>query len=474
MTSKNGHGLSALFAALILARAQDVTPPVPIHQIEPEWSADLSKGYLEDRTQVEMIVDAEGIPYALKGSLPDNVVMALSQWRFQPGKKDGRAAAFNLVIKVPVRRTINPDIERSFERRGAFLSKELTDAIKAGAELDAAGAATAQQSLAADAKNINARATLLAYYANAKGTNSDELRKARLEQIAWLVQNAPESNLCASPLAQINALGEPLRDPPGYAQVRELWLQQVSSNPDNAGILAGAADFLKIADPEKAVELRMAVNKNANLPSLLGEYYALAALGVTGLDLQRGIPASATDKMPETPFAQKARSTLTSTSDGSLLMVGLATVTIAGKSLAKTGHLPAGYSEFCDALLNKAKQLQPAITTSCDPTGPLPEHDNAPTRLRIGGNVQAANLVKKVQPAYPAEAKSRHIQGTVQFTAIIDKTGKISTLTLASGPLALYESARDAVRQWVYKPTLLNGQPVEVVTQLDVNYVLNR
>jgi TonB family protein len=454
MPSKNTLGLGALFAALILARAQDVTPPAPIHQVEPEWGAELSKGYLEDRTQVEMI-------------------MALPQWRFRPGKKDGHAAAFSVSIKVPVRRAIDPDIERSFGLHRFVLSRE-ADAIKAGAEMDAAGAAQVQQSLAVDPKNINLRTTLLAYYANAKMPNKEELRKARLEQIAWLVQNAPESHLMTSPLSQINAQGDPLPDPSGYAQVRELWLQQVSSNPDNAGILAGAADFLKIADPEKAVELRIAAeNKNPNVASWVGEYYALAALGVTGLNLQRGLPASATDKMPETPFAQRARSTLTSTNDASLLMVGLATVTIAGKSLAKAGHLPAGYAEFCDALLNKAKQLQPAITTSCDTTGPVPEN-NALTRIRVGSDMQAASLIRKVQPAYPAEAKSRHIQGTVQFTAIIDKEGKIATLTLNEGALALYESARDAVRQWLYIPTLVDGRPVEVVTQIDVNFNLTR
>ena len=218
----------------------------------------------------------------------------------------------------------------------------------------------------------------------------------------------------------------------------------------------------------------MAVNKKADAASAPGQNYALAALGVTGLDFKRGLPVSAAERMPETPFAQKARSTLMSTADTAQLLVGLATVTIAGKSLAKAGHLPAGYAEFCEALLNKAKQIQPAITTSCDPARPLQEENNGPTRIRVGGNVQAANLVKKVQPTYPAEAKSRHIQGTVQFTALIDKTGKIATLTLVSGPVALYESARDAVRQWAYKPALLNGRPVEVVTLIDVNYTLSR
>jgi protein TonB len=155
-------------------------------------------------------------------------------------------------------------------------------------------------------------------------------------------------------------------------------------------------------------------------------------------------------------------------------MVGFATVTIAGKSLAMTNHLPKGYSEFCEMLLTRAKQFQPAITTSCDPSGPIPETDGVAMRIRVGGNVQSANLIKKVQPTYPDEAKSRHIQGTIQFNAIINEEGKIAELTFTEGPLALYKSARDAVRQWVYKPTLLNGRPVSVVTRIDVNYEMLR
>ena len=475
MLSRNKLGVSVLFAAVRLIQAQNVTAPVPIHQVQPEWGADLTQGYLEDITQVELVVDPEGNPYSLKGTLPDNVVMALSRWRFQPGKKDGRPAAFSIVIKVPLRRTINPDIERSFGRRGVFLPKEQADGIQLGAELGAAVASELQQSLAADPKNLKARATLLAYYAATSNIPVDELRKARLEQIAWLVKNAPESGLSENPLARINAQGDPLQDPPGYLQIRDLWLEQASANPDNANIVEHAADFLKVADPERAIELRLRVpSKSTNAPSVLGEYYALAALGVTGLDLQRGLPATAAQRMPDTPFAQKARTTLTSTTDASLLMVGLATVTIAGKSLTKTKQLPEVYSELCETLLTRAKQFQPAITTSCDPSGPIPEFAGAPMRIRVGGNVQAANLIKKVQPAYPDEAKSKHIQGTIQFNAIINEEGKIAELTFAEGPLALYRSARDAVRQWVYKPTLLNGRPVSVVTRIDVKYELLR
>lgn len=95
-------------------------------------------------------------------------------------------------------------------------------------------------------------------------------------------------------------------------------------------------------------------------------------------------------------------------------------------------------------------------------------------RIRVGGNVQAVNLIKKVTPAYPPLAKQARIQGQVRFTALIDREGNIATLQLVSGHPLLVQSAQDAVKQWQYKPTLLDGNPVEVMTQIDVNYTLSQ
>ena len=96
----------------------------------------------------------------------------------------------------------------------------------------------------------------------------------------------------------------------------------------------------------------------------------------------------------------------------------------------------------------------------------------SPKRIRVGGNVQAENIVHKVQPVYPVEAKQNHIQGDVRFTVIIGKDGVVKNVTLVSGDPLLAEAAKKAVEQWVYKPTLLNGDPVEVVTQVDVIFRL--
>jgi len=97
-----------------------------------------------------------------------------------------------------------------------------------------------------------------------------------------------------------------------------------------------------------------------------------------------------------------------------------------------------------------------------------------PQRIRVGGNVQAANLIRKVTPVYPPLAKQARVSGTVRFTAVIAKDGTIQQLSLVSGHPLLVQSAQDAVKQWLYKPTLLNGEPVEVVTQIDVNFTLSQ
>lgn len=84
----------------------------------------------------------------------------------------------------------------------------------------------------------------------------------------------------------------------------------------------------------------------------------------------------------------------------------------------------------------------------------------------------AGNLLKKVTPKYPEDAKKAGIQGTVKLDAIIDKEGHVDHLTVVSGPEVLRQSALDAVRQWEYKPYLLNGEPVSVKTTINIIYSL--
>ena len=120
-----------------------------------------------------------------------------------------------------------------------------------------------------------------------------------------------------------------------------------------------------------------------------------------------------------------------------------------------------------------------SVPTAAPPPPPPPvkvEEKKAapPQRIRVGGNVQQALLIKQPKPVYPPLAKQARIQGTVRLNAIIGKDGTIQNLTVASGHPLLVPAAMEAVKQWVYKPTLLNGEPVEVVTQIDVNFTLSQ
>jgi TonB family protein len=94
--------------------------------------------------------------------------------------------------------------------------------------------------------------------------------------------------------------------------------------------------------------------------------------------------------------------------------------------------------------------------------------------VKVGGDLQSAKLIRKVTPVYPQMAQVAHMQGTVRFTAIIGKDGTIQNLKVVYGPALLVKAAADAVKQWVYKPTVLNGQPMEVQTQIEVNFTLNK
>jgi len=96
----------------------------------------------------------------------------------------------------------------------------------------------------------------------------------------------------------------------------------------------------------------------------------------------------------------------------------------------------------------------------------------APPRVRVGGAVQAGRILHEVAPVYPALARQARISGQVRLEAIIAKNGRIENLQVLSGHPLLVQAALDAVRQWVYRPTLLNGEPVEVVTLIDVNFGL--
>jgi protein TonB len=106
--------------------------------------------------------------------------------------------------------------------------------------------------------------------------------------------------------------------------------------------------------------------------------------------------------------------------------------------------------------------------------GAPPPPKPAQQRIRQGGSVQAALLLNKVQPIYPPLARQTRIAGTVRLHALISKSGSVESLEVLSGHPLLVRAAMDAVQQWRYRPTLLNGEAVEVDTTIDVIFSLNQ
>jgi TonB family protein len=104
----------------------------------------------------------------------------------------------------------------------------------------------------------------------------------------------------------------------------------------------------------------------------------------------------------------------------------------------------------------------------------VPDIPVPPGAIRVGGNAQQAKLVSQPKPVYPELAKQARISGVVHLSALIGKDGAVKDLKVMSGHPLLIQAAMDAVQQWRYEPTLLNGAPVEVLTQIDVNFTLSQ
>jgi TonB family protein len=109
--------------------------------------------------------------------------------------------------------------------------------------------------------------------------------------------------------------------------------------------------------------------------------------------------------------------------------------------------------------------MVPGVRADANPT--------TPPRIRVGSTLQN-RLVFQPRWIYPPEAKKAHVEGVVKLSAIIAKDGTVQNLEVISGDPALVQAALDAVRQWIYQPTFLNGEPVEVKTQIDANFTLSQ
>ena len=205
---------------------------------------------------------------------------------------------------------------------------------------------------------------------------------------------------------------------------------------------------------------------------LLPSFYTQALPGIVTLGPLIGPPPGE----PARVVSNEQRSWRPSTSE------------VIGNTVREPIHIRKGVAEIHDqvppepaALMNGlavpggtgsgegGSQIMSLLAPPPRPSAPPP---SATRRIQVSGGVSQGFLIQKVRPTYPAPAIAARVQGPVGLNALISRGGTIENLRLVSGHPLLAQAAIEAVRQWRYRPYLLNGEPVEVETQITVNFTL--
>ena len=149
-------------------------------------------------------------------------------------------------------------------------------------------------------------------------------------------------------------------------------------------------------------------------------------------------------------------------------------------------HLPDGTSSNADPDIGagpgngeQRRGIPDGPIEGVPPVGPIPTTEPRPPLptpevVPVGGKIRPPRLLQRVEPVYPRLAVAAHVEGDVVLTAIIDTDGRVRQLAVKGGHPSLAPAAREAVAQWLYEPTILNGQPIAVQLDVTVKFRLNR
>ncbi len=342
----------------------------------------------------------------------------------------------------------------------------LAQLLTEGSKLSPAEAQQLEEQLQRDPEDLAARGKLISYYFS----TVPQQRQPRLDHVYWLIEHHPESDITRyfSLVFRFS--------PPDEEHVKTLWSDQAALHPNDARVLANAAEFLgrgnQFVEKDLLERARQADPLNPEWLKRLADLFS-RAISHSFPDQTRIVPHV------ETSFAEAAKAEIESSSDA--LLVGtvgefLSSGWIGGNTLAP------GQLDFAELLLHRAQDLDPSnqewpaalerLHASREETTVQPQAAKGEVRIRVGGELQQSNLIQRPVPPYPPAAKQARIQGLVRFNITIGKDGHVGNVTLISGHPLLVPAAQEAVKQWVYRPTLLNGDPVEVSTVVDVQFTL--
>ncbi len=356
-------------------------------------------------------------------------------------------------------------------------------------------AAQLEAQVASNPDDFTARESLIRHYSSAAD------RDAWKRSVISYIERWPESPRFAEPF--FRAIGERMNlSNSDKAELRSTWERMVQQRPNDPRVAVNAARSMKDAgDFSSAATLieraRQSDPGNMSVAMELAEVYASAIVSndalathakqqleastdpnLVGLSaMQLRMRVGPDPNHPLAPFLAQMQERARQLSPGMVVREGSgsAAASFAGAvpgGIARgvtggvAGGVPGGVGP--GASVGVAGGVQ-----SGGPVIPAPPPTEGVQRIRVGGNVQAAKLEKQVAPDYPPLAKQARIQGVVKFQVLLAPDGSVMNMTVMSGHPLLIPAAQDALRQWKYSTTLLNGEPVEVLTTVDVNFTLS-
>jgi TonB family protein len=319
--------------------------------------------------------------------------------------------------------------------------------------------------LVSDPDDVDARSRLIVHYWPARN------REAWRKHVFWLIEHHPEADIfrtcmvaCVLPTGTDAGAGDAER-------AKVLWTRKIQDHGDDARVLLNAAAALHYSDLtgswhslQRAHEV---APEDPEAVMRLAELYA-DSIRMGSFPQQEIAPAPVLRRLD----ASMVKNLLEQSTDALLLGT-------TGELLTRQAWPYPGPAAFGSFLLQRARMLEPDNSRwSVLPPAQQAEPEragkpNSALRIRVGSHVQEQRLIKHVDPDYPALAKQARIQGTVRLQITVSPDGHVADIQLLSGHPLLVPATKDAVARWEYKPTLLNGSPAEVVTQVDVPFHLD-
>jgi TonB family protein len=412
-----------------------VSPPQLIRKQEPSYTEEARQAKISGTVVLRTVVDPDGTAHDIKvvrslgHGLDEKAIEAVRQWEFRPGMKDGHPVAVQANIDVNFRLLDSPDRAVATPPAGPPQSAE--EAFRRGAQLLHQRRVDEGIGLLSEAIRMKpewAQAWAARAHAHYLKKRYDEAIRDFDQAIRLSSAHPDWYNYRGLSYSYSNRHDRAI---PDYTKAIEL-------NPNAAaGFNNRGWAYLELGQPEKALaDLDRAIQLQP--------------------DYQRAYENRANAYMKLQNYA-RAMADYTAA-----IELGPARWQYERRAEAKRA---LGDITGAEADLTQAQQ-------SSLP-GPAPTNPQSSSeRIAVEPAVLAANLVKKVEPEYPELARQARVSGTVRFRVIVGKDGAVRNMQIISGHPLLIPAAQAALKQWVYKPTMINGQPMEVEGTVDVIFAL--